>query len=134
MKRGFTLVELLVVLVIVSVVLILVCGGLIGMCGGLMPHYSDGSRTGQIIKVSHKGMFFKSWEIQVKQSDFALHTKHGDTTNLWEASTRDDVLGDKLAKMEGQTVKLTYNQYAVKPMTQDTDYTVNGVEPIPPER
>lgn len=59
-RKGFTLIELLVVIAIIFI-LISIAMGAGGGCG-FSGTESDGSRVGIINKISHKGLFIKSWE------------------------------------------------------------------------
>lgn len=129
MKRGMTLVELLVIIVILAILFILT-GSLIGGCNGVMPNYSEGERTGELFKVSHKGLMWRSWEIEMKLSDFGLRSGNDSWVNVIEMSTRDDEVGKQLEELIGQRVVVKYHQYWAKPWKQDSAYTVISVKPV----
>lgn len=57
-------------------------------------NYSDGYRVGQVIKLSHKGYLFKTWEGQLDQGFLAPSedngTGSGVATRLWDFSVREN--------------------------------------------
>jgi len=94
-----------------------------------MPEYSDGSRTGELYKISNKGVIWKSWEGELKLSDFNLRKSGEDKgTNVFEFSSRDDGIGQQLEALDGHKVKIHYHQYMIAPAQQGSQYTVDKVE------
>ena len=85
--------------------------------------YSEGTRAGELIKFSHKGVIVKTWEGQISQGisgaqifDFSVLDKN------------DDVI-QKLKEYQGSYVKLTYvERYATFFFWGDTHYFVTDVE------
>tara|TARA_R110002020_G_scaffold333885_4_gene549288 strand:- start:275 stop:643 length:369 start_codon:yes stop_codon:yes gene_type:complete len=85
--------------------------------------YSEGTRAGELIKFSHKGVIVKTWEGQISQGisgaqifDFSVLDKN------------DDVI-EKLKEYQGSYVKLTYvERYATFFFWGDTHYFVTEVE------
>jgi hypothetical protein len=111
------------------------CGG----CGYVKYHgfygdYSEGERTGIVYKFSRKGVMWKSWEGQLKLSDFGLRPQGSSEpfTNVLEFSIVDEDTARKAEEplASGRPVRLRYRQWLVSPIMQDTQYTVEAVEPI----
>jgi hypothetical protein len=99
---------------------------------GCMPNYSQGSRAGEIVKCSKKGLTFKSWECTVKLSDFGLRSGGAEAgwSNVFECSTIDEEIGQKLESLTGKKVAIKYHQFYIGPIWQSTDYTVTSVEEV----
>lgn len=103
--------------------------------GGCNDSYSEGVRTGKLIKASHKGVIWKSYECQLQLSEFGLTTKGGDDNNagnLWEFSCRDESLGKSLEESVGKRVSIHYKQWLLKPAQQSTDYTAVRIDEAKP--
>ncbi len=85
--------------------------------------YSEGTRSGELIKFSHKGVIVKTWEGEISQGisgaqifQFSVLDKH------------DDVIR-KLQEYEGYYVKLTYEErYTTFFFWGDTKYFISEVE------
>jgi hypothetical protein len=108
-------------------VVLVICGGcMVQLLGGLMPDYSQGERAGRLIKISKKGVIWKSWEGQLVLNDFAIGEGG---SNLFEFSATDDDVGHELEKLVGQKVTVTYSQFLIAPMQQSTACTVKGAKP-----
>lgn len=118
-------IKLIVVLVII---LILFGRGCISLCGGFNDSYSDGVRQGELLKVSLKGILWKSGEGQVKLSEFGLKTGNVNMGNIWEFSCRDINLISRLRKAIGKNVKLSYKQWLIGPAQISTVYEITAVE------
>jgi hypothetical protein len=97
-------------------------------------NYSNGERKGTVVKLSEKGLIFKSWEGElliggVKQK---ADGKGGSSTvlNVLEFNVQDK---DVLKKLEdalenGTEVKLTYKQWLLSPITINSDYVITAVK------
>lgn len=85
--------------------------------------YSEGVRSGELIKFSHKGVLFKTWEGEVSQGFSG--------SNIFIFSVMDsqqEVIND-LKQFEGQYVKLTYiERYRTFPWWGDSRYYVTEVK------
>jgi uncharacterized protein YxeA len=85
--------------------------------------YSEGYRAGKLVKISHKGMVFKTWEGEISQGvsnaqvfTFSVENKEIDVIKL-------------LQKYQGEYVKLTYKErYRTFPWLGDTRYFITKVE------
>ncbi|NQY06279.1 MAG: hypothetical protein HRT68_08875, partial [Flavobacteriaceae bacterium] len=70
----------IIFLVIVSILYLWVCSWT----------YSEGSRAGQLIKISKKGILFKTYEGQLNTGGFQM--SEGIQGNIWEFSITDEDL------------------------------------------
>jgi len=110
------------VIVVVGVLLVM------RLAGGVMPNYSDGQRSGTLMKFSRKGIIWKSWEGELLLHDF--RRSEGQGSNIWEFSTMDDALAVKIeeAMKSGGSVTIGYHQYLIAPVSQSTAYTAQSVD------
>lgn len=87
--------------------------------------YSEGTRTGELIKFSRKGILTKTWEGEISQGISGAQ--------IFQFSVLDenqDVI-QKLRENEGNYVKLIYiERYATFMFWGDTKYFVNAVEEV----
>ena len=85
--------------------------------------YSEGDRSGQLIKFSHKGVAFKTWEGEISQG------LSGSQTFAFSVLDKDKKVIDDLKKLEGQYVKLSYvERYKTFPWWGDSKYFVIEVK------
>lgn len=89
-------------------------------------HYSDGVRSGSIVKFSEKGVMFKTWEGQLQ---------FGEASNLWDFSVYpgDDELQEKIrmAVKANKEVQVTYDEsFVAISFWGDTKYFIKEVEII----
>lgn len=85
--------------------------------------YSKGVRSGELIKISHKGVVFKTWEGEISQGI------SGAQIFQFSVLTRDEEVIKKLKEYQGQYVKLTYvERYATFFWLGDTKYFITQVE------
>jgi hypothetical protein len=85
--------------------------------------YSEGYRAGKLVKISHKGVIFKTWEGEISQGvsnaqvfEFSVEDKEKSVIKL-------------LQKYQGEFVKLTYKErYRTFPWLGDTKYFITKVE------
>jgi uncharacterized protein YwgA len=86
--------------------------------------YSDGVRSGELIKISHKGMLVKTWEGQISQGI------SGAQIFSFSVLDKDTDVINKLKEYQGQYVKLNYiERYRTFAWLGDTRYFVTGVTP-----
>jgi hypothetical protein len=85
--------------------------------------FSEGYRAGELIKISKRGMVFKTWEGRLSQGvseeqQFNFSVQKGDKEVL-----------EKLKEFQGKRVKLTYiERFGTFFWMGDTKYYVKGVE------
>ena len=93
--------------------------------------YSEGTRAGYLIKISNKGVVFKTYEGQLNLGGFQSNEQSGVIGNIWDFSvTKSDVYED-MQKYEGKQVKLFYKQrYKPMPWQGKTEYFIYKVELI----
>lgn len=111
------------------VVLVIVAAGWFSFAAD----YSDGYRVGQIIKLSHKGYIFKTWEGTLDFGYLQQDPSAGVATRLWDFSVRDSdeqVRRDiDSAISSNAKVKLHYREKYFRWLwLGDTKYFVHKVE------
>ncbi len=85
--------------------------------------YSEGVRSGELIKISNKGVIFKTWEGQISQGISGAQ--------IFEFSVMDDrpEVIEQLKEYQGEYVKLEYvERYATFPWLGDTKYFIQTVK------
>ncbi|MBV6655079.1 MAG: hypothetical protein KI786_15040 [Mameliella sp.] len=93
--------------------------------------YSQGTRAGTLIKISNKGVVFKTYEGQLNLGGFRQNASDGLTGNIWEFSVWEDDIYDQLQNFEGKQVKLYYREkYKSMPWQGDTNYFIYQVEEV----
>lgn len=98
---------------------------------GLFPNYSDGSRAGLIQKVSRKGLWCKSVEGELVLQSFGSKAANpGAFSDTWQFTVVDEKIVAQLeqAMTSGKITRLTYQQWFVKPMCNDTPYVITKVD------
>lgn len=85
--------------------------------------YSEGTRTGELIKFSRKGVISKTWEGEISQGI------SGAQIFQFSVLDKNKEVIQKLRENEGNYVKLTYvERYATFLFWGDTNYFVEHVE------
>ena len=85
--------------------------------------YSEGVRSGQVIKFSHKGIIFKTWEGELSSG---ISGTQSFTFSVLDKDVK--VIAD-LKEQEGQYVKLTYKErYRTFSWWGDSKYFVTEVK------
>ncbi len=119
---------------LLRVLLILVVIVLAGTLFLYYGSYSEGSRSGTVIKLSKRGMLFKTWEGQLNLQSFGALDPRGNSLNevfSFSVESGQDSLCDVLedVQLTGERVKLDYvERYARIPWRGETKYFVTGVE------
>ncbi len=86
--------------------------------------YSDGYRSGQLVKISRRGVVFKTHEGTLNLSPNGMMT-------AWEFSVKNAKISSDLQGLEGKQIRVHYEQrYQVFFWQGDTEYIVDGVEPV----
>lgn len=85
--------------------------------------YSEGYRAGELIKFSHKGVIFKTWEGELSQGVSESQRF------LFSVEHQEKEVIDDLKDMQGKMVKLTYKErFGTFPWMGDTKYYIIKVE------
>ena len=94
--------------------------------------YSEGTRAGQLIKISKKGVVFKTHEGELNLGGLRIGDQQDALEgNIWSFSVIKEEVLEEVKNYEGKRVKLTYKQrFKSMPWQAKTDYIVIGVEPI----
>ncbi len=95
-------------------------------------NYSDGVRTGYLMKISKKGMLFKTFEGQLNMGgvgDGEMNTII--QNNIWEFSVANEATYKELQEMEGKQIKVHYKEKVGSFFWQgDTNYFVDDVDVV----
>ncbi|MCC6816957.1 MAG: 6-phosphogluconate dehydrogenase [Saprospiraceae bacterium] len=106
---------------------------IIWLCFMLFANYSEGVRTGYIVKISKKGYIFKTYEGELNFGFPQVNTIPGaNLQNIWHFSVPDKSVAEQIEKSSelGQIVSLYYKQKYIKLFfIGDTEYFVYRVEP-----
>ncbi len=94
--------------------------------------YSDGYRDGTLIKFSHKGYIFKTYEGELNQGGIANSAPGTALANqIWHFSVKDKAVAEKLNGLGGKIVRLHYKEYLNNFFWEgETKYLVDGVEEV----
>lgn len=85
--------------------------------------YSDGIRSGELIKISHKGVLVKTWEGEISQGI------SGAQIFAFSVLDKDQEVIEKLQEYQGQYVKMNYvERYATFFWLGDTKYFITNVQ------
>ncbi len=88
--------------------------------------YSEGVRSGELIKISRKGVLAKTWEGEISQGI------SGAQIFAFSVEGRNGEIIEKLKEYQGRYVKLNYiERYATFFWLGDTRYFITGVQPEP---
>ncbi len=113
------------------IVLFLVLAGILVGAGYLWVSnwtYSDGYRAGHLIKISRKGVFWKTYEGQLNLGGFQSG-EDGLSGNIWSFSVPKRAVYEELLKYEGRRVRLSYRQvWNNMPWQGKTDYMVYEIK------
>lgn len=83
--------------------------------------YSTGQRSGELIRISHKGVLFKTWEGEISQGISGAQ--------IFSFSVLDDEIIAKLKEYQGSYVNLTYmERYRTFFWLGDTKYFITAIE------
>lgn len=85
--------------------------------------YSEGVRSGELIKISNKGIAFKTWEGEISQGISGAQ--------IFRFSVEDnkETVVDNLQKLQGRYVKVTYiERFGTFFWLGDTKYFITKVE------
>jgi hypothetical protein len=86
--------------------------------------YSDGYRSGQLVKISRRGVVFKTHEGTLNLSPNGMMT-------AWEFSVKNGKISAELQGLEGKAIRVHYEQrYQVFFWQGETEYIVDAVEAV----
>ena len=96
--------------------------------------YSEGTRSGRLIKISKKGVVFKTYEGELNLGGLKMDAQDDALEgNIWAFSVINKEVLNEINKYDGERIKVEYKQrYKSMPWQAKTDYIVIGVEPIDP--
>jgi len=84
--------------------------------------YSEGTRSGELIKITHKGVIFKTWEGEISQGI------SGAQIFSFSILDKDKQIIEDLKEYQGKYVKLAYvERYASFIFWGDTKYFITEV-------
>ncbi len=90
--------------------------------------YSDGNRAGRLIKFSHKGYVFKTYEGELNLGGINATNGGVMINNMWQFSVADKSVADTLSKLEGKDISLHYNEkISTLPWRGESKYIVDKV-------
>ncbi len=93
--------------------------------------YSEGTRSGNLIKVSTKGVVFKSFEGELNLG--GVRMLEGLEGNIWSFTILNDDVAQGVKEFEGKRVKVYYKErYKTMPWSGDTNYIVTDIEELIP--
>jgi hypothetical protein len=97
--------------------------------------YSEGDRNGTLIKLSNKGLMWKSWEGELLLGG-AKRTDQGTVANTWAFTIVDPALVQAAQKFQstGEPVTVHYIQWVQSGCSMDTDYEVVAISSKPVEK
>lgn len=91
--------------------------------------YSEGTRTGYLIKISKKGYIFKTYEGQLNLGGFQTDNSTGLVGNTWNFSIETVELYNKMQSFEGEKVTLFYKEInKAMPWQGETNYFVYDIK------
>ncbi len=98
------------------------------VCAGYFAYsqlsYSDGFRSGQLVKISRRGVVFKTHEGTLNLSPNGMMT-------AWEFSVKDGKTATELQGLEGKQIRVHYKQrYQTFFWQGETEYIVDAAEPV----
>ena len=104
---------------------------IVKLAGGCGRGYSDGDRSGVVVKISKKGLIWKSWEGEMLLGGMTKNAEGTMVPISWEFSIPKN--GDDLAKQiadasnSGKRVTLSYEEYLIGPAQLSTGYVITKV-------
>jgi hypothetical protein len=94
--------------------------------------YSDGSRSGLLQKLSHKGNLMKTYEGELVLSSISSTNSVALASEKFYFSVASDSVAKKMMEYEGKRVRLHYEQKkGTLPWRGDSEYIVDAFTPEP---
>jgi hypothetical protein len=96
-------------------------------------NYSEGTRAGFVIKVSKKGMIFKTWEGQLNLQSFGAAHRYDSFVEVFDFSIPkgDTALYRQLREVSltGERINMDYTEKLIKlPWNGDTKYFITKID------
>ncbi len=90
--------------------------------------FSEGTRAGNLMKISKKGYVFKTYEGQLGMEGMQPD-ENGGLSSVWNFSVKDDELYKRLESLQGKEVTIKYKEInRAMPWQGDTNYFVYDVD------
>ena len=103
-----------------ALVLVLVVAASVGSVVGHRYEFSVGERSGRLIKFSREGVFFKTWEGQLRLSESAAQN--------WSFTVPNESIALELQQRMGEDLTLHYSKRLVGLWwVGETSYLIDGV-------
>jgi len=92
--------------------------------------YGEGDRIGFVVKISNKGLIWKTWEGMMQTGGISPDSGGSVSANMWEFSVSDEKVVKQLseAMQAGHRVQVHYREYVLRgPSHGGTGYTIYEV-------
>jgi len=125
-KKGYTLFEVIIAAFIGFIFISIISGPIVKSLITIPIVYSQGERSGEIVKFSQKGLYFKTWEGELNQG----RTPDG-STPLWAFSVTSPAIVKAIIESQekGERVTLIYKEYLVVAYRDgETDYIITDIK------
>jgi len=130
--KDMTLTEWMIIAVIVGLLGLIAAPTALKLTG-VPIHYSDGDRTGVVVKISKKGLIWKTWEGQMNLGSMSTDGNGVAVPSTFLFSVTDDAVVKQIqaAAKNASRITLHYDQPLVLPFSKgesgylitSTDYT-----------
>ncbi len=105
--------------------------GSAGYYGWANMTFSEGSRSGQLLKMSRKGVIFKTYEGEMFLGVYTPAQPSMAPGNIWHFSVKNREVYNKIQRLEGKQVRLYYKEhFRTFPWQGDTRYFVYGADEL----
>lgn len=123
-NKGFTLIEIIIVLAILAILAVITLPFTARLIG-FDYEYSNGERTGVVIKISQRGFIWKTWEGEMNLG--GMNTDGGGivTPNVWCFSVKDVEVIKQIqsAASAARRITIVYREVLKASFREgDTDY------------
>jgi hypothetical protein len=128
--KNMTLVEWMTLAAIVAIAGLIVAEP-IAKVTGIPIQYSDGDRTGVVVKLSKKGIIWKTWEGQMNLGAMSTDGNGIAVPSVWQFSVADDAVLKQIneAAISGKRITLHYEQPILLPYSKgSSQYLVTSAK------